>query len=183
MLATLAQLKARFPVQNTPGQDAALTALLEGLSERFAQYCGRVLLREVDAVERFDALSAFVVKRYPVESLSLWFDAQRVFDADTLLTVDQDYVLDAERGLVRMLSVPEFAPGAMKVVVTGGYVSAGTTPAEGQFAVPADLELAVLMQAEHFWRLRPEKPADLLTGSDFLPEVKNTLESYKRITF
>lgn len=191
MLLTLAKLKADFDIPNS-ADDARLTDLITQISNRCANYCNRVLERAVSRTEYHDAKRSFVLALAPVESLALYYDTARIFGSDTLLTANSEYVLTEESGLVRLFFDVAHWPGAIKAVVTGGYVAAGGTPGAGQAAIPDDLARAVMRQCVFEWKNRSEfgrqsigmqGTSVSLAEFELLPEVKRTLDSYRRITF
>lgn len=190
MLATLTALKLRLAITNS-ADDTRLTELLNGVSSRFAKFCDRILEREVSAIEYHDAKKGFTLRHYPVESLTLNYDVERNFAAATQLVANTDYVLAARSGLVEMLFDYAYYPEAIQATVTGGYVPAGTTPTGSQEAIPYDITRATLQQCEFEWKNHTDfgRQSISLQGQsvsvaeyELLPEVKATLQTYRRIS-
>ena len=192
MLLTLANLKSRLNISNS-ADDSKLTDLITQVGKRFENFCDRVFERAASQVYYFDCQKVFQLKLAPVESLTLHYDIDRAFTSDTLLVANDDYVLTNATGLVRLLFQPnpEAWPDAIKATVTGGYVSAGSVPSAGQTAIPEDITRAMLAQCEYEHKNHPEfgrqsvnMQGQSVSVAEFqlLPEVKNTLQPYKRIT-
>lgn len=191
MLLTLADLKSRLGIANT-ADDTRLTALITQVGARFAKFCDRDFERATAAVEYHDPLRFLVLRHFPAETLALYYDTSRVFGATTLLTVDEHYIFNAANGHVYLsIDTCQRIPLTIKAIVTGGYVPAGTTPGTGQTAIPEDIARAVLQQCEFEWKNHSEfgRQSISLQGQsvsvaeyNLLPEVKATLNSYRRIT-
>lgn len=191
MLITATALKSRLGIANS-ADDTKLESLITGVSLRFAGFCDRVLERSSSRTEYHDSKNAFVLALFPVETLSLYFDQARAFGSETLLVANEDYVLNEETGLVRLLVDTICWPLAFKAVVAGGYVAAGGTPTAGQSAIPEAITRAALQQCEFEWKNHGAfgiSSASLqgqsvsVNAFDLLPDVKATLENYRRIAF
>ena len=83
-------------------------------------------------------------------------------------------------------------PGGIQVIDRGGYCAAGVSPTGDEVALPDDLREAAIFQCSFLFKRKDDIG---LAGVGFdggsfskfeslklLPEVKDTLKSYKRIT-
>lgn len=129
------------------GQDSAIN-LLPAVVTHFAEtFCGRPLLGKNSKTEYFDGRghSELLLPRYPVTSVSSIrqsTDVPRVYDATTLIDSD-NYVLDADTGIVSRIDGGTFYAGAqaVQVLYSAGYF------ADGTYTIPKDLERACIMLA------------------------------------
>ena len=152
MLLSLATLKLRLGITNT-SDDAKLTTLIQGVGSTFEKHCARILERS-SGIEEYDGIRFLALQRAPVESLALYYDIDRAFGADTLLVVNDDYVLDSKNGHVHLRLAPSPSPLCLKAVITGGYIGEGGTVGTGQTALPADLVRLLLQQILQIPRAR-----------------------------
>lgn len=189
-IATLAELKSDLGIADT-NDDAALTRLMEGLQGRFDSHLNRTLLRGADVEEVFDGgLTQLPLARFPVESVSaVYEDLDGEFPAGSLI---EEYRVHLARGLVMRDDGRPWNDGVrcIKVVYTGGYVAAGSTPGAGQEAMPEDLRRAFLMQACFEWRNRTtlgksnisaQGISVAISPARFLPEVSDCLAPLRRL--
>lgn len=101
-------------------------------------------------VVRSSGSSRLFLARYPNAAITnLWVseDVPRVYDATTLLTADEDYIVEPELGIVHRLGSLSWPTDvrAIKVEYDGGYTAdAGGGPG-GAAPFPAELERAVQM--------------------------------------
>ncbi len=188
-LATLDDLKLRLGVKDSR-DDAQMQAFLALLEARFEAHLNRVLARGSETQFFDGGVRRLLLRRFPVETATVWLDPDRRFGEDTLLANGYDYVLDAERGAlvwgVAFNCWPETVAG-IKVEYVGGYRAAGSS--EGQFAAPAALTAAFLMQAEYEWRNREhlgrqsigaQGQSLSLAPAKLLPEVEAAIAPFVR---
>jgi len=121
-LCSLDELKSYLAIAGT-GHDAALASLIAAASEAIENYCRRSFAA-ADHVEYHNGggHARLILRRRPVVAVSgLWDDLAREFGDSSEIDEDE-YVLDAERGLVT-LKVGVFSDGEMnvKVAYTAGY--------------------------------------------------------------
>lgn len=155
-IAKLADLKARLGISDS-GEDALLTAVLEGVSALFDAELERTLLAEdADITETHDGGGWDVrLRRWPVTSVvSVKEAADYDWASATALAADSDYRVDAGRGVLTRL--PDGSrwldgPDVVQVIYRGGYWD----PAQSSFefdAVPAHIQEAALLQAQELYR-------------------------------
>jgi hypothetical protein len=191
-IATLAEIKADLGISDST-DDAALTRLAEVIQGRFDALCQRVFLRTASAVEYFDGGERILLlEHWPVESVAVYLDADRAFAAASLLAATE-YTLNAARGRLHYgdgsVAWPDYGRQTIKVVVTGGYVAAGSSPSAGQLAMPEGVRRALLLQVGFEWRNRRNlgqqsvsaQGANVsLAPADLLPDAKAALAPFRR---
>jgi hypothetical protein len=191
-ILTLAEAKADLGLTDTT-DDAVLTRHMEGLQGRFEAYLGRTLLRGTDVEEILDGgMTWLLLTRFPVESVkTVHVDAAGAWGAETLIAADGYRIHKARGRVVYAGGVYGWPSGSrnVRVVYTGGYVAAGSTPSTGQEAMPEGLRGAFGMQLGFEWRNRRNLGAQnvgaqgqsvTLAPAKFLPAVTDALESFKR---
>lgn len=195
MLATVAQVNTRLSQQATT-DSSLLTAILEGVSEAIARWCGRwdeaaslnLLEQQSDFTEYVSPEGAILALRlYPVTVVtSVTYAADRDFAGSTTIWypqgADADEVeLFEARG--RLLYLNGNWPGqgrgrCYKVVYTGGYAT-----------TPVSLREACIRQAISVYQnrrdygLRSVQHADgtveRFDVNDLLPEVRSMLAGFR----
>ncbi len=161
MLTELATVKARLNI--TPAdttQDDLLTRAIEAVSARFDRECNRTLARTVDATQEFPAAGTEIIARcYPIETVTR-LEVKTTETEGWLEQTGTDYlvreacIISLRAPLSFVPQVSAMNPGLGRVTYTGGYVMPGTTPAEGQTALPADLESAAVEQVAAWYQQR-----------------------------
>jgi hypothetical protein len=133
------------------GDDANLTAIVPAVSLVIESYCRRAGVmfqngEDVTEYPRIDGVAAtkLFLRRYPhaeVTSIHQSEDLPRVYDSTTVLTADEDYIVDDALGIVYRVdgSFWSTEPRAVRVVYDGGYT------ASGDDVYPSELELAANM--------------------------------------
>jgi len=81
-------------------------------------------------------------------------------------------------------------PDSIRLIHKGGYCSAGQTPGEGEFAMPADLREAAIEQSSFIFKRKDDLglsgigfeggSISKFSPMDLLPMVKKILDSYRR---
>lgn len=88
--------------------------------------------------------------RYPnavVTSIHVSTDAPRVYDATTILTADQDYIVNPETGVVhRIASTWPTDVRAVQVIYDGGYTVGGAAPFPAELERAAQMIIAAMLQ-------------------------------------
>ena len=191
-IATLTEIKGDLGIGDST-DDAPLTRLAEVLQGRFDAELNRVLLRTSGALEYFDGgQTVLLLQHWPAESVAVYMDADRAFAAASLLAAT-DYTLNAARGRLHYgdgaSDWPDYGRQTIKVVVTGGYVAAGSTPGAGQTAMPEGIRRAFLLQIGFEWRNRrslgqqsvsAQGASVSLAPAQLLPDVKAALAPFRR---
>ena len=201
-LISKAELKTYLDFSGT-GEDNLLDEIIEHVSAQIEVYCDRLFAEETDRNEYpRGGTDALHLKLFPITSINtIKEDPQRQFGANTLVD-DSEYYSAGDagaRGLVirqstwrRELSGQasiKWIGGAdtIQVIYTGGY-----TVTSGVTAVPDDLKKAVIRQASYLWDRRAtlgtvsasggDGSASFICSYDLLPEVKTSLQPYRRLS-
>lgn len=198
--ATTAQIQLRLDVGSV---DATLIGqILDGVTAAMARYCNRLsarnvnlMLRQSDYVEDFNGDGGNVVQLslYPIESVTslIYGGPQRDFVNGTSFTEDEDYVVDADAGLLYRVGANwERWPKSLRITYTGGYVDPGSSPTGSQVALPNDVIEACILQTLHDYRNRQAIGMNTVSMGDgsfaylekggLLERVRNRLEPYVR---
>lgn len=170
MLCTLDQLKSRIGVTDA-GDDAALTAVIEGVSAQLARAGGFVhggapCLEKAERTLHFSPeprTTALYLPARPVVAVGELKEALygAFADADALVE-GTDYQLDAARGVLHRVGY--WLPGVrtVRLIATLGYtppdtyLADGYSQAAGEALLPADVTEAALQQAAFVWSRRRE---------------------------
>jgi hypothetical protein len=201
MIVTLSEMKAELGIADA-ADDAALTQFMAALDGRFDSFLHRSLARGAGVIEYFDGGGRMLLlDRFPVESVasvnvsavSDWSDATLLDAADYRLNKLRGRIVYGARQSPRDESEP-WPSGVqnIRVVYTGGFVSAGEIPAAGQAAMPQEIRGAYFMQAGFEWRNRThlgqasvsaQGASVALAPARLLPEVQDILNrsEWKRI--
>lgn len=175
----------------TVSQHAALLGdLVPAVSARVEEYLGRSA-QTASRTEYFDtepSLFRVVLTAYPVTTVSLVrYDPLRVYDSASEID-STEYAVDTDRGFISFDRVGfSVAMRGLKVTYTGGMAAntAAFVSAFPAIAHACDLQIASLIQR----RLSlAATSANAGAGSkayvgayDLLPEVKSTLDLYRRM--
>ena len=159
MLATLDSLKSRVGIDEIDvTQDDLLTFIIEAVSARFDHETNRRLARTENATVEFDADDLEIsVPCYPIEAVTK-FETKTSESEGWIEQTDVDYLIRnaCTLSLSENFSIQPLAfslPAIARLTYTGGYVLPGTDPADGQTALPPDLEHACIEQAA-VWYIR-----------------------------
>src|SRR5512146_2901360 len=161
MLTELDTIKARLEIiPSDTTHDDFLTRAIKAVSARFDRECNRTFARTVDATQEFPAMDTEIVARcYPIETATK-FELKSSEDEGWIEQTGREYVV--RQGCVISLSAPlSFIPQVSfvsahvaRVTYTGGYVLPGTTPEDGQTALPDDVESAAVEQVAAWFQHR-----------------------------
>ncbi|HNX82476.1 MAG TPA: phage head-tail connector protein [Candidatus Omnitrophota bacterium] len=140
-LTTLANVKTALSIVNTD-DDAYLNSLIARVTDEAETYCRRKFA-DATYTEKYDGngCQSMQLKQYPITSItSVHDDLDRAFLSDTLIDSD-DYVFDAESGILT-LDWSIFSRGVqnIQVVYNAGYTT-----------MPQDLEQAAIMLVSSYY--------------------------------
>jgi uncharacterized phiE125 gp8 family phage protein len=138
-LARLSVLKSYLGMSG-PAQDEELKRALRAASGMVRAFCGRALHRETRTVRlriRRNARS-FVLHEFPV-----WAVPEVTLIRDNGEESPLAFSFDS-RGIVRLIDPPELEPGVVRVTYDAGFATTGWDTDGQGFAVPEDLEQAVV---------------------------------------
>ncbi|WP_193214935.1 hypothetical protein [Luteolibacter marinus] len=195
--ATIVYLKSRLLPDAAAGEaewDDEVAALGKSVAGKFDRHCNRDFARSTAAVDTFKArASAWVLRRYPVESL----DTVEVIDPDGTATeqVIDEWQLDESSGLLESDTLAGSLRQKLRITYTGGYwldPRDGTAmPAEAN-ALPDDVLEAWVAQCQHeaesrglFSAVSFRSQSDdgpRTTGLGLLDDVAYVLRSYRRFS-
>jgi len=194
-ICTLADIKDRLGITDAEN-DLAINRIITGLEDIFNNYTKRKLLvNAADVTEYFSACgNRLQLNRYPVVSITLIKQAINYdFDSADALTADSDYRLvgNGRSGIIYRMFISWLeVPDSIQVVYKGGFCSAGQTPGEGEFAMPADLREAAIEQASFIFKRKDDiglsgtgfqgGSISKFSAMDLLPMVKKVLDNYRR---
>jgi uncharacterized phiE125 gp8 family phage protein len=170
--------------------DTILQTLITAISTMFDRYArsGNSLVKATDTTLKLHGTGrpTLLLPRWPVVSIA------SIKENDTTLVEgdDEDYVIDSNIGAVDRMNGGTWSKGTQNIILTSfvaGYVASGT----GQ-NMPEDLRLACMKQVAY--ELQQYKRKDWgetsrslpdgsyqRVASGLLPEVKQTLDHYRRI--
>lgn len=194
-ICTLADVRERLGISDTD-HDAAINRIVSGLTVLFETHCDRPLIvNSADVTEYYTGRGQYLqLMRYPIVAItsiteSLTYD----FDGATAMIANEDYrLLRAGMSGVLCSLLCDFssAPDSIRVIYKGGFCSAGQTPGEGQWLMPADLREAGIEQSSFIFKRKDDlglSGVGFESGSiskfspmDLLPMVKKILDSYRR---
>jgi len=197
-LCTLADVKDRLGINNTD-YDALIHSIIAGIEGTFNAFCNReLILNTTDVTEYYTAergVRRLCLRRYPVVSItSIKESYDYDFDTATALVENTDYrVVNSGKNGILLRVYSDWATvdeDGIQIVYRGGYCSAGQTPAAGQFALPAEIREAAIIQSSFLYKRKDDLG---LSGTSFdggsiskfapielLPIVRDTLKKYRR---
>ena len=194
-ICTLTDVKDRLGITNTEN-DTMLNRLISNIEDIFNNYTKRKLLLNAAAVtEYYTGQGRYLqLDRYPVVSITSIKQALDYdFDNVDALIVNEGYrLLSAGKNGIIISIYLNWAetPDSIQVVYTGGYCSAGQTPGDGEYAMPADLREAAIEQVTFFFKRKDDiglsgvgfqgGSISKFSAMDLLPIVKNILDSYRK---
>ena len=194
-ICTLADVKERLGLADTE-YDLAINRIIVGLEAIFNTETRRQLLvTATDVTDYYAGMGGILqIKRYPIVSVTsikeaLDFD----FASATALIADTDYrqLTNGENGMLyRLYKNWSQVPDSIQLLYRGGYCSAGQTPGEGEFALPADLREAAIEQASFIFKRRDDiglsgvgfegGSLSKFSAMKLLPMVEDILKNYRR---
>lgn len=172
-LVTVADAKLELRV-TTNDNDALLAKIIDRVSDRFNGHFARTLVYPDAAWTEFHTIREprvrLWLRDYPVlasPAIQVWEDQNRVFDASSLLTEDDDYVVDRERGVLTRVSgsdeiLWEAGVRVVKVVYHAGYVDTSNDKAN----IPPRLQGAALQLIGLIYREIERKKQGISTQVD-----------------
>lgn len=181
--------------------DTALTNIGLGVAAQLEKFCNRKFLRTVGDTFTFYADRSFItVDRYPVESISAL--AQKSDESAgfvSLGAVNSILIsLAADKGILQFGTQLGSYLEQVRVTYTGGYFWNTLEPADvgyptalpaGATALPADLQLAWLLQCGEVWNKRDKLGAGIsdkpdqqtgLAALKLIPAVEEMLRPHRR---
>lgn len=200
-LISNSELKTYLDFTGT-GEDTLLDEMIENVSAQFELYCDRLFAEETGRVEYpLGGTNTLKLKLFPITTItSIYEDPQRTFGANTLIDSSEYYGAGdvGTMGWIIRQSTwrREFSGAAslkwlngldvVKVTYTGGYtVTAGIT------AAPDQVKKACIRQCSYLWDRRAtlgttsasggDGSSSFLGAYDLLPEVKASLQAYRRL--
>lgn len=176
--------------------DAAITQIGLGVAGLLEKFCSRKFARVVGDTWVCDSTAtAFVLPRYPVETLTSIEVRERITDPWISQTLaDCVLQLDAQAGVVQLATVLGSIRTQLRWTWTGGYWwdttenASGTLPG-GAAAIPEDIRFAWLLQVAHVWARKDRLGLGLAQGPDaasklgdleIIPAVRKAMEPYRR---
>jgi hypothetical protein len=129
--------------------EMVLEMLINGVSQKFCNFASRNFISTVYTSKVLDGPGGpqLVLPQWPVTLLS------SVYENDTLLAVNEDFIADMDAGILTRGTFDEeieatsfwtLTAGAITVTYTAGYTQAGT--------LPWDLKLAALMEVARVYQ-------------------------------
>lgn len=183
-ITTAAKVKTAFDIDST-ADDTRLADLISAVETMIEKRFGLTIAAASSSEDyNGNGTSVLVLRRFPTVSIAdVWVstDLPRVFDATTVLTADEDYILDADFGVLHRTDGLVFPRGPKTVRVSSSY---------GFSSVPADLERAAIetigsklfKSKDKLYHLTSESRGDgSITGirwEDVPPDAKEVFESY-----
>lgn len=177
-LASLAGTKAFLEIEVST-HDTLLGTLLTQISKRVETFLNRDLEKLARTAYYNAGRKMFFLPAYPIdEALTL-----TVALDGTTLDKDDDYYVWPDSGCIEFYVTPAYTqPKGIVIAWTGGYADYST--------VPADIQMAVIMQTAFVFRRRrdiglasismPDGSIGVNAPTELLPEVKRVLKSYRR---
>lgn len=186
-LVTIADMKTYLEISSSNFDDL-LTLIVEDISSRIQHFTNRYLKKE-ERTEYFDVRNSrrdFQLKAYPID-LDEDFTASQYGIEDT---INSDYYVYEQSGVVRYYTPRNNCnePKCLSVTYSGGYdeIIVGS---ETVISVPDDIRRACSRQVQFEFRRRkdigvqsvttPDGSISRAVSNEFLPEVENTLKSYR----
>lgn len=181
-LISLSDLKTFLEKTDTT-HDTLLLNIISYYSKRIETFCNRLFTKE-SRTEYFDAGN----KKLYVAAIPIDLTTCTVTLDDDVQVINDDYFVWADQGLIEFFLTPCYIePKQIQVNYYGGY-----NLVDGVVAIPDDLKFACVLQCAYVFRNRSKLGASSISmpdGSmsimltDFLPEVRSILKSYKQYNF
>lgn len=194
LICTLADVKDRLGLNDD--FDTVITRIITSIEGIFNSYTKRkLIITETDITEYFSPEGNYLqLNRWPIinitslkQALDYDFDNADEFDED-------DGYRKVNGGANGIIYFPVFKPveipDSIEIIYRGGFCSAGQTPGEGEFAMPADLREAAILQSTFIFKRRDDiglsgvssQGGSISKFSDLelLPMVKVILDAYRR---
>ena len=180
-LISLATLKGYLGISDNT-EDATLTTLIEQVSSQFQTYLDRKL-ELIERTQYFESGAVLVLSEHPVNLIA----AFTLTIYDSALTINNDYYVDADKGIITLLIAQITSyPRKIKVIYTAGYDATN-----GVLNVPDDIKYACTKQcAQELARKKTGGVSQLSLesgsvtyeqSSGFLKDIKEILDRYRRV--
>lgn len=159
--------------------DDLLNLIILNVSARIEKYLNR-LFEKVERTQYFNAgRNYYYLPAYPIDLTA----ALTVTDSDVVQTVNSDYYVWDDIGMIEFYNAPAFnTPRQIKIIWTGGYASYDLLPQE--------LQYATILQSVFIFKRRkdiglnsvsmPDGSISVNAPTDLLPEVKQVLQSLRK---
>ena len=170
-LVTLTQMKEHLNIPTgVTDYDAKVQGYITEVSKAIETYCDRSF-ESLSRTETYNYYgeNSILLGQYPVTSITgVFFDTQRVFDAESEID-SGDYYLMPEEGLIGFIQRPrDYGRQILRVTYDSGYA-----------AVPSDVQLACKLWVEHLYRVVPvslgisskSKQEETVSYLDKVPDV------------
>jgi hypothetical protein len=190
MLTQLDTVKMRLAI-TTENDDVVLRRAIEAVSARFELYCNRRFGRVQNARQEFPANSIdFSVALYPIESIARFEVKRSETEGWVVVSPSPEYFT---RGscVVSLLGRLGSSAELASVIYTGGYTLPGDEVADGQSALPADIEQACVEQVAFWYQNRSKLGVTSIYESSvttsvsqkaILPSVEDVLKRHVRLS-
>jgi len=194
-ICTLADVKDRLGITDTEN-DQVINRIIIGLEEIFNGETSRKFIATAANVTEYytGEGSLLQLNHYPIISIT---SVKESYDYDfasvEALTENTHYrkIAEGNNGILyRNYSFWPVIPDAIQVVYRGGYCSAGQTPGSGEFAMPADLREAAILQSTFIFKRRDDiglsgvssqgGSINKFSNMELLPMVESILKKYRR---
>jgi len=200
MLATVEQFKLRYGLTGS-AEDDVISQVLSGTSAQIALAAGRSWAGS-PCLERSSLTLLFSPGRltqalflpaWPVILISSVKEAAlELFAGAPALVEKTDYQVARHSGILSRVGGPWLeGVNTVQVIYAGGYVPAGSAPAENETALPAELTEACLQQAGFVFQRRKSLGLSGLSAAagsissyaqdELLPGVRQVAEAYRRL--
>lgn len=178
LLASLSNTKLFLEITAT-NYDTLLSLLLAQISKRVETFLNRDLEKKARTTYYDAGRKMYFLSAYPIDSLL----TLTIVNDTTTQVLNTDYYAWYDEGLIEFATIPvQTRPKQMTFTWTGGYANT--------YAVPADIQMAVIMQAAFVFRRRkdigltsismPDGSISVNAPTELLPEVKAVLKSYRK---
>ena len=167
--------------------DALITMIRDSVIVEAEEYMNLKLSLVTGVVQICDGGKTFLWVDYGnISNVTIWCDANRMWDTDEYLVSPTTYVIDVEKGIIRLVTGEIFSVGKqiIKVLFSGGYTSS---------TLPKDLKLALIKQISWGFRRRkdpgisfvqfPDGRIEKFAKGEWLQEVEDVLNRRGRIPF
>jgi len=192
MLAQLSTVKTRLAIdQADTADDVLLTNLIKLASGRFSRECNRVFDRGAGVTWQFRANEMNIrPERPPIEAVTLF--ELKTTEAGGWVAVSPTpyYLIGPQLNLVELITPIGSESQLGRLTYTGGFVLPGTTPSNGQTALPDEVEQSCIDQTAYWYQNRNRLgitsmsaeggSVQSLSSLDLLPHVKAIVKKYER---
>lgn len=190
-LITVAGLKSFAEIKDSHS-DVFIGMLVEAMSERIERYLNRYLTK-AQYTEYFEAgvsRTKYWLPAYPIDLTKDFI----VTDSDVVLTINRDYYVREDQGLIEFVnSTTKTKPKQIKVVWTGGYEEINDSSIDdGTLDVPSSMKLGCYLQCSYMYKRRNDLglmsisiaggfTIGKMPAMALLPDVKEMLNKFRRV--